>query len=141
MSNIYFFEEDISFNIPNQNEIILWLTQIIKNKGFELEELNYIFCSDHYLLQMNQTYLNHDTLTDIITFDNSETEQTIEGDIFISIERVKENSLKFDVPFETELSRVIVHGLLHLFGYKDKSENEEAIMRKEEDACLSLLSI
>jgi probable rRNA maturation factor len=110
-------------------------------EGFELEELNYIFCSDEYLHQMNLTYLNHDTLTDIITFDNSEAEQIIEGDIFISIDRVKENSEEFDVLFETELHRVLVHGLLHLFGYKDKSEREKVLMREKEEACLSLLSI
>jgi probable rRNA maturation factor len=141
MFEIYYFEEDINFNISNQNNITSWLSQIIMTEGFELEELNYIFCSDEYLHQMNLTYLNHDTLTDIITFDNSEAEQIIEGDIFISIDRVKENSEEFDVLFETELHRVLVHGLLHLFGYKDKSEREKVLMREKEEACLSLLSI
>jgi probable rRNA maturation factor len=141
MFEIYYFEEDINFNISNQNNITSWLSQIIMTEGFELEELNYIFCSDEYLHQMNLTYLNHDTLTDIITFDNSETGQIIEGDIFISIDRVKENSKEFNVLFETELHRVLVHGLLHLFGYKDKSEGEKTLMREKEEACLSLLSI
>ena len=141
MSEIHFFEEDINFNVPNHNNLTSWLSQIIRAEGYQLEELNYIFCTDNYLHQMNLTYLNHDTLTDIITFDNSESEQIIEGDIFISIERVKENSEEFEVPFETELNRVLVHGLLHLIGYKDKSVSEKALMREKEEACLSLLSI
>lgn len=110
-----------------------WLEKIPAQEGKKLLGLQYIFCSDTYLLDINIRYLDHDTLTDIITFDNAETEGEIEGDIFISIDRVKENAIKFKVPFEKELARVLAHGALHLCGYGDKTASEVKIMRQKED--------
>jgi probable rRNA maturation factor len=103
-----------------------------------INEINYIFCSDSYLLSLNKGFLKHNTLTDIITFDNSEGTGSMEGEIYISIERVKENATKYDVSFEDELNRVMIHGILHLLGYKDKKPSEKALMRKKEEAYLSL---
>ena len=137
---VQFFSESIEFNLSEKPVIIQWLLDIISNHHYELEELNYIFCDDDYLLRINQEYLSHDSLTDIITFDNSDIESTIEADIFISIERVKENAAAYSKTFELELYRVLAHGLLHLLGFKDKSEAETSEMRKNEEACLSLLS-
>jgi rRNA maturation RNase YbeY len=105
---------------------------VAKQEGKKILELSYVFCSDDYLLQINQEYLNHDTLTDIVTFDNSEDPKKIEGDIFISIDRVKENGEKLGTS-ETELERVMVHGLLHLLGYKDKKKEDKALMTEKED--------
>ena len=99
-------------------------------------DLNYIFCSDDYLLEINKQYLDHDYYTDIITFDNSEEEGKIEGDIYVSVDRVKENAIEFGANFETELRRVLIHGLLHLMNYTDTSEELKAQMRAKEDECL-----
>ncbi len=130
---IHLFEEDIKVKIGKKLAIKKWLKETIENEGYLLEELNYIFCSDEYLLEMNVSYLNHDTLTDIITFDNSEVEGVIIGDIFISVDRVKENAVKFDVDFIDELNRVMVHGALHLLGYKDKKKADQEKMREREN--------
>jgi probable rRNA maturation factor len=135
---ITFFEEDITFKLPERNLHKKWLKEIAKSESFAISALNYIFCSDTYLLKINQEYLNHDTFTDIITFDTSEDDQVIEGDIFISIERVQENSRKEQVLFEEELHRVMSHGLLHLMGYKDKSKEDKIEMRSKEDHSVSL---
>jgi rRNA maturation RNase YbeY len=105
---------------------------VAKQEGKKILELSYVFCSDEYLLQINQEYLNHDTLTDIVTFDNSEDPKKIEGDIFISIDRIKENGEKLGT-LETELERVMVHGLLHLLGYKDKKKEDKEVMTAKED--------
>ena len=110
---ITFLTEDITFGLKEKLKHKAWLKDAAKAEGFAIGELNYIFCSDAYLLDINQKYLGHDTLTDIVTFDNSEDPKMIEGDIFISIERVRENAIKFDTK-DTELKRVMVHGLLHL---------------------------
>lgn len=139
MGEIHFFEEDISFNLEHSSQLTEWLTKIVIEENQTLKEVNYIFCSDDYLYQMNVDYLDHDTYTDIITFDNSEEEGQIEGDIFISIDRIKENSLALANSFQNELHRVMAHGLLHLLAYNDKTEEEKAMMRKKEDSCLSLL--
>lgn len=130
---IHFFEEDIKLKLNNKREVKQWLKSVVELEGYKLTELNYIFCSDSYLLEMNINYLNHNTLTDIITFDNSEKEGVIVGDIFISIERVEENAKKFNVEFNTELCRVMVHGVLHLLGYKDKQKKEKEKMREMEN--------
>lgn len=115
-----------------------WLKSIAAKERFAIKELNYIFLSDEELLKINIDYLNHDTYTDIITFDNAGTKGQIEGDVFISLERVEENAEKFRVSFENELNRVLAHGLLHLCGYKDKKkEDAEMMRRKEEEALLS----
>ena len=118
----------------NQNK--KWLNQVISNEAKREGDITYIFCDDDYLLEKNIRFLNHNTLTDVITFDYCE-EKSVSGDIFISIERVKENSEIFKVDFLTELNRVMVHGLLHLLGYKDKTEKESNLMRKKENYYLS----
>ena len=118
----------------NQNK--KWLNQVISNEDKEKGDITYIFCDDDYLLEKNIRFLNHNTLTDVITFDYCEG-NSVSGDIFISIERVKENSEVFKVDFLTELNRVMVHGLLHLLGYKDKNERESNLMRKKENYYLS----
>ena len=118
----------------NQNK--KWLNQVISNEAKEEGDITYIFCDDDYLLEKNIRFLNHNTLTDVITFDYCEG-NSVSGDIFISIERVKENSEIFKVDFLTELNRVMVHGLLHLLGYKDKTEKESNLMRKKENYYLS----
>ena len=135
---IHFFSEEISFTLDEEKQTISWIENILYQEKQVSKSINYIFCSDDYLLKINKDYLNHDTLTDIITFDNSEEEGKIEADIFISIDRVKENSHSLDKKFDEELHRVIIHGLLHLAGYNDKTEDDKAEMRKKEDACLSL---
>jgi len=137
MPSISFFEEDISFKLKNKAHVRQWITDAIQNEGFKLKELTYIFCSDNYLLQINQQYLDHDTFTDIITFDNSESNNIVTGDIFISIERIRENAAKFNVSETTELHRVIIHGVLHLLGYTDKSAPDKQKMTEKEDFYLS----
>jgi probable rRNA maturation factor len=137
MPAIQFFEEDITYKLKNKTAVRKWITETIVAEGFKLAELTYVFCSDQYLLQINQQYLNHDTYTDIITFDNSEEHSTIAGDIFISIERIKENAAKFTVTEAQELHRVIIHGALHLLGYKDKSVADKKKMTLKEDYYLS----
>lgn len=134
---VNFFEEDISYKFVEKNKFKKWLKGLAENEGFVIKDLNYIFCSDEYLYQMNVEYLDHDTYTDIITFDNSEQEKEIEGDIFISIPRVKENALTHQLSFESEFKRVLAHGLLHLMGYKDKTNKEAEEMRSKEDMSIS----
>ena len=129
---IAFLTEDITFELKEKLKHKAWLKEAAKAEGFRIGELNYIFCSDVYLLDINQKYLGHDTLTDIVTFDNSEDPKMIEGDIFISIERVQENALKFDTA-ESELKRVMIHGLLHLAGYKDKDKAQKELMTIKEN--------
>jgi probable rRNA maturation factor len=133
MPAIQFFEEDISYKLKKKTTVRKWITETIIAEGFKLDELTYVFCSDQYLLQINQQYLNHDTYTDIITFDNSEVEGVITGDIFISVERIKENAAKFAVTETQELHRVMIHGALHLLGYKDKSVADKKKMTLKED--------
>ncbi|GAA4103509.1 rRNA maturation RNase YbeY [Mucilaginibacter panaciglaebae] len=137
MPAIQFFEEDITYKIKDKIKVRQWITNTIVAEGFKLSELNYILCSDEYLLQINQQYLDHDTYTDIVTFDNSEQQGHIVGDIFISIPRVKENSEKFKVAEVDELHRVIIHGALHLLGYKDKSAVDKKKMTEKEDYYLA----
>lgn len=135
---IEFFSEDIEFELKNPNQVAEWIYEIIEQHDQELVNLTYVFCSDEYLHEINVSYLDHDTLTDIITFDNADEEGIIEGDIFISIDRVKDNAKDLGTTFEDELHRVIIHGVLHLLGYKDKTKEQEALMRKQEDSSLSL---
>lgn len=133
MPAIQFFEEDISYKLKNKKSVRQWITETIQAEGFKLDHLNYIFCSDDYLLKINQQYLNHDTFTDIITFDNSSQKGVIAGDIFISIERIRENARLFKTAETDELHRVIVHGTLHLLGYGDKSATAKKKMTLKED--------
>ncbi|MGY6522207.1 MAG: rRNA maturation RNase YbeY [Mongoliitalea sp.] len=135
---VHFFEENIRFDIKPKAIYKKWLKEIAWTHGKKLGELNYIFCSDEHLYTINVEYLNHHTYTDIITFDNSEEEKLIEGDIFISIDRVRENAEKLSISFETELKRVMSHGLLHLLGYKDKKQEEQQLMRSLEEKSIAL---
>lgn len=138
MPSINFFEEDVRFRLKEKNKVKAWIKAAIATEGYRLQELNYIFCSDQYLLQINQQYLDHDTYTDIITFDNSEKPGTIVGDIFISIDRIRENAVKFNSGEKNELHRVIIHGALHLLGYPDKKAESKKIMTMKEDHYLAL---
>jgi len=137
MPAIQFFEEDIAYKLKNKTAVRQWITETIQTEGFKLKELTYVFCSDSYLLQINQQYLDHDTYTDIITFDNSEIANTIIGDIFISIDRIRENALKFSTTEADELHRVIIHGALHLLGYTDKTAPAKKKMTLKEDFYLN----
>jgi probable rRNA maturation factor len=114
-----------------------WLKALVKEEGFELISAEFIFCSDDYLLEINRDYLQHEYYTDIITFDLSEEVQEIEGTIYISLDRVRDHAQTLKVDFNTELARVMAHGLLHLCGFKDKTKAEQAEMRKKEDYYLS----
>jgi len=138
MSSVNFFYNEIRFKLKNPRKVTSWIKKVVKKESASIQEINYVFCSDSYLLSLNQGFLKHNTLTDIITFDNSEEASVLEGEIYISVERVKENAKKYNVPFEDELSRVMIHGVLHLLGYKDKKPTEKAFMRKKEEASLSL---
>ena len=138
---IQFFTEDIEFELSNGEQITDWIAQVVYREKYEIESLNYIFCLDDYLHHLNVQHLNHDTLTDIITFPyHNAADVVIQSDIFISIERVRENAEKFEVSFERELHRVIIHGALHLCGFKDKTEEEAKNMRRKEDEALMLLT-
>jgi rRNA maturation RNase YbeY len=120
------------------NRIKIWLKTIASKEGYEIKDLNYIFMNDEELLKINIEYLNHDTYTDIITFDNAEVKGKIQSDIFISLERTEANAKKFSTTFENELYRVLAHGLLHLCGYKDKKKTDIELMRKKEEESLRL---
>jgi rRNA maturation RNase YbeY len=138
MSSISFFTADIPFDLPHQNVVKLWVSRIILAEGKTLKHLNYIFCSDVHLLHINQDYLNHDFYTDIITFNLSDSPDMIEGDIFISIDRVQDNASIIGQSFLRELNRVIAHGVLHLIGYDDTSPQLQNQMRIKEESYLSL---
>lgn len=129
---IHFFWEDISSNLKQKIRLRNWITNTIKEENNRLGELTFIFCSDDYLLSINKDYLNHNTYTDIITFNNSEDDR-ITGDIFISLERVHENALRFKVSEQDELHRVMIHGTLHLLGYSDKGKDAKALMTSKEN--------
>lgn len=139
MNNINFFQEETDFKLKEESNITNWLESVVQAEGQDIEEINFIFCNDDYLLSINKEYLDHDYYTDIITFDNrDDISDNIEADIFVSIDRVKENAQNLNIQFELELSRVMVHGLLHLLGYHDKSVQEISQMREKEEAYLSL---
>ncbi|HAT69077.1 MAG TPA: rRNA maturation RNase YbeY [Flavobacteriaceae bacterium] len=135
---INFFTET-EFTI-NEDEINSWLLSVIASEGKNLGEINYIFCDDAYLLSINQQYLDHDTYTDIISFDTSEGND-LSGDIFISVERIKENAQQFNVSVDDELKRVLAHGILHFCGYKDKTDDEAKLMREKEDEKLKMFHV
>ena len=140
MASIHFFSEEIDFDLPRKTIIRSWIQQVADFENRTLSGLNFIFCSDHYLTSLNQQYLNSDYLTDIMTFNHSES-KTLHGDIYISIPRVEENAKKFQKPFENELARVMIHGVLHLIGFEDGTDKEKELMRKKEEASLSLLTL
>lgn len=136
--SISFYAEEIDFEPFNQAQLRRWFEAVVAREKAELNFINYIFCNDAYLLKLNQEYLQHDTLTDIITFPYHDP-PIIEGDVFISIDRIHENAHQFGVTFEHELNRVMVHGLLHLCGYLDKTPGEKAKMTEKEDEALAIL--
>ena len=138
MSAILFFLEDVEYTITNRESRINWISSAIASEGENPGDINVILCSDEYLLKMNQEYLDHNYYTDIITFDNSVNQNEISGDLFISIDRVRDNAAQIDIPEKDELDRVIIHGILHLLGFNDKTEAEISLMREKEEAYLSL---
>jgi rRNA maturation RNase YbeY len=133
------FNYEIDFKLENEEAFQNWISASIENYGFKEGEINYIFCDDDYLLKLNVEFLEHDTLTDIISFDYT-MGKLINGDIFISVERVRENAKEFNQTIDNELNRVMIHGVLHYLGFKDKTEKDKEIMRGEEDKCLALFS-
>ena len=135
----YFFE-NTDFKLKGKTRIKQWLKLVAESEIFTLGNVSVIFCSDNYILDINQRYLQHDYFTDIITFDYTEGTK-ISGDLFISVDSVRENSIEYGTEFENELHRVIVHGILHLIGYDDHSEEDIKVMRAKEDYYLSLLEL
>lgn len=134
---ISFYNEGISFRVRQIKLVKAWLLLCVEQEKKEIDAISIILCSDEDLLSVNQTYLQHDTYTDIITFDYS-AEYRISGDLFISVDRVRENAKRYEVPLTDELHRVIIHGTLHLCGYKDKTPEEKELMRKKENDALAL---
>lgn len=131
------YDSQNEFILTNQDQISLWIKEVVAKENLELGELSYVFCSDEFLYDMNVAYLDHDTLTDIITFDYR-VGDLLSGEIYISVDRVKENAKEFSITFEEELQRVIIHGVLHICGYEDLSEEDEKRMRDKEDWALGL---
>lgn len=134
------FNYETDFNLDNEEATAAWLGNVITSENKKEGEINYIFCDDEYLHKINVEYLDHDTLTDIISFDYSMGNE-LHGDIFVSVERVKDNAADFNVSFEEELKRVLVHGILHYCGYKDKGESEELLMRSKEDEKIAMFHV
>ncbi|HCQ14473.1 rRNA maturation RNase YbeY [Flavobacterium sp.] len=134
------FNYETDFELPNEDQLSNWLSQVILSENKKEGDINYIFCDDEYLLNLNEQYLDHDTLTDIISFDYTVGNE-LHGDIFISIERVRENAQDFNVTFDEELKRVLAHGILHYCGFKDKSEEDEQLMRQKEDEKIKMFHV
>ncbi len=139
---ISFSNEDTRFQLKQKRQLKNWIGQTVSQHNNQVGDIAFVFCSDEHLLSINKQYLNHDTYTDIITFDytNDHPKNAISGDIFISIDRVKENAEKFGKTLENELQRVIIHGVLHLLGYKDKTKTDKTKMTTAEDVCLMELT-
>ncbi|MDH5380447.1 MAG: rRNA maturation RNase YbeY [Cyclobacteriaceae bacterium] len=135
---ISFFFESINAQLKNIRKRKAWIKQVVNQEGHVVKTLNYIFCDDEYLLEINKQHLQHHFYTDIITFDLSEKEEDIEGDIYVSLDRVKENAVKHSESFNDELDRVLIHGVLHLLGFGDKDDLSTKEMRMKENECLSL---
>lgn len=135
--SIRFASQNIDFELPQVEKVKKWVSQVVQLRGKRVGNISYLFCDDEHLLGVNQQFLNHDTYTDIITFDYVVAD-LISGDIMISVDRVGENAEKFGVPFEQELHRVVIHGVLHLLGQGDKSDTEAAEMRRQEEVALAL---
>jgi rRNA maturation RNase YbeY len=138
--SIQFFCEDVGLPKISKRKTANWIRGVIASEGKRVGDISFIFCSDEYLLDVNRKYLDHDYYTDIITFDYVEG-AVVNGDIFISVDRVAENAKEFNASFEAELHRIIVHGVLHLLGYKDKSKKEKLLMTEKEDFYINVLSI
>ena len=137
MNSISFHNESVNNKTPSKRLLKAWIKEFVSNHGKKVGELAFVFCSDEKILEVNQNFLQHDYYTDIITFDYSEGE-VISGDIFISVERVLENAASHQVDYNTELLRVISHGVLHLIGFQDKEEKKKVEMTRNEDLCMSL---
>lgn len=133
------FNYETSFSLENEEGISNWISDVISQENFKEDDINYIFCDDVYLHKLNVEFLKHDTLTDIISFDYS-MGKILQGDIFISVDRVKENAIDFKVSFLQELYRVMVHGVLHYCGYKDKTKEDALVMRAKENFYLERLA-
>lgn len=134
------FNYECDFSLENEDVYSAWVLNVIQSESKKIGEISYIFCDDEYLLEINKQYLNHDYYTDIISFDYTESD-VISGDIFVSIDRVKENALDFGVSFDNELKRVIIHGVLHFCGFKDKSKEEEETMRFKEEEKINMFHV
>lgn len=141
MAKISFFTEDLHYSLQHKRKIKAWIEDTINHEGYQLKELNFILCSDEYLLRINQDFLKHDDYTDVITFDNAEELKTITGDIFISVDRIRENARLFKTSAWNELCRVMIHGTLHLLGYKDKTRTAKREMTAKEDFYLENLRV
>ena len=140
MIRIHFFTEDIQYRLREIRKIRLWISGVIDKEGGELENINFILTSDSFLHKINLEYLKHDTYTDIITFEYNEAEEAILSDIYISLDRCRENAKRYKVSLRNELHRILIHGTLHLLGYKDKTKPDKQIMTSKEDYYLSLRS-
>lgn len=139
---IYLHTEDVKFPLKDfKDDLVAWIEKSVSMKSYKIDIVNYIFCSDDYLLQMNNQYLGHNYYTDIVTFNNGSENRALLADLFISTERVKDNAQKLNVDFQYELARVMIHGLLHLMGYDDQSEEDKKAMRSEEDKLLKILKL
>lgn len=138
MGSINFFTEDIDFTLRQKIKLRNWIKSTVEENQYKLAVINYIFTSDNHLLTINKEYLDHDTYTDVITFNQSTDPKILEADIYISIERIKENAKKLNLPTNDELHRVMIHGVLHLLGFTDKEESEKEVMRKKENHYLAL---
>lgn len=134
------FNYELKFQLENEEQYSSWISNVISSENKKEGDINYIFCDDEYILEINKQYLDHDYYTDIISFDYSVGNE-LHGDIFVSIERVRENAIKFEVTFDEELKRVLAHGVLHYCGYKDKTEEEELLMRSKEDEKIKMFHV
>ncbi len=134
-----YYNYETNFKLDTESTLSDWIERVVTLYNFTVGEINYIFCDDAYLLALNKQFLSHDTLTDIISFDDT-IGKLVNGDVFISIERVRENAIGYNVSFEEELYRVMIHGILHYLGFKDKTDNEKEVMRNAENNAISLLS-
>lgn len=134
------FNYELEFQLENEEQYSSWISNVISSENKKEGDINYIFCDDEYILEINKQYLDHDYYTDIISFDYSVGNE-LHGDIFVSVERVRENAMEFEVTFDEELKRVLVHGVLHYCGYKDKTEEEELLMRSKEDEKIKMFHV
>lgn len=134
------FNYELEFKLQDESLYAEWISQVIRSECKKEGDINYVFCDDDYILQINQQYLNHDYYTDIISFDYCVGNE-LHGDIFISIDRVRENATDYNVSFDEELKRVLIHGVLHYCGYKDKTDDEELLMRSKENNAIEMFHV
>lgn len=134
------YHYELDFKLSSEKNHSLWIEQVVASEGSSIANINYVFCGDEYLCELNRKYLNHNTLTDILTFDYSQGNEIV-ADIFISVERVKDNAIELGLQFEDELLRVMSHGVLHLLGYQDKTDIDKAKMRNKEDEKIKMFHV